>query len=593
MQAIRFINLICSLICSLDGHLQALQEKARQVLGRNANLKDRSAEGNRPMNTSLKKVVWIILCGTLVLSIVTALFQLRREKSVQQEVADSRRALREQGFKTDLAEFDFTTSPELRSRESALIAFNPGMAANPFNDHPDLMNPAGTDAAIVVWRQAWPRTEADQILWPVLRQAMEENRFALDAACAAALSGPIRFELEPRGGLGMLLRHLAPLKNLAQSLGSRTILELHFGNRDAAWTNLLAESRLVIAWKPEPTEISQLVRFSFTKMAYAATWQAMQFKGWTDYRLAQLQTEWESANFFTNLPATAAFKRASTVAMCEQMLKEPPDFFGGSASEFMKELVRSPRSAWSGVSHSWSEAGYRSHGVFVDEKDLLLYFQKREVEIRNAVQSSTWLQMRALPGVTNPAPFTSKYRSRLQSVLNLRETGLAFQQGSMGLLGNAAETEARRRILVTALALERYQIHYGTYPKTLAALAPEFLKVVPVDFMDGQPLRYRLADDSHFVLYSVGLDGVDDGGEMPPHGRPGRWATGMPGRALTAEKDIVWPRPASAEETEAALQPEKFERANGGHRRGSPDRRAMEPGRPTPGVRQQSPRAEI
>ena len=80
------------------------------------------------------------------------------------------------------------------------------------------------------------------------------------------------------------------------------------------------------------------------------------------------------------------------------------------------------------------------------------------------------------------------------------------------LLGLAAEAEARRRILIAAIALKRYRGRHGGYPKALQELVPELLQSPPIDFMDGKPLRYQLTDDGHFVLYSVGLDCVDDGG---------------------------------------------------------------------------------
>ena len=137
----------------------------------------------------------------------------------------------------------------------------------------------------------------------------------------------------------------------------------------------------------------------------------------------------------------------------------------------------------------------------------------------------------------------------------------AFLKRGSGFLGRAAEAEARRRILVTAIALERYRGKNDSYPKTLADLAPEFLKTVPVDFMDGQPLRYRLTDNGHFVLYSVGLDCMDDGGKIQTraqHIRANR--EGLP-FGILPEADLVWPRPATAAEIADAERQEKIARA--------------------------------
>ena len=479
------------------------------------------------MKTSSRKVIWIILCCLLVLAFLSAWFQSQPGKDVQQAVADTRQALRQQGFKTDLADFNFSTDAASRMRESALTAFNARVQFDPSGEPLNLMPVAAGDAVIVVWQQDSLKTEAGVIHWTDLHDALDGNRWVLDAACDAAVSGPIRFELDASKGGGMLLRHLAPMRNLALALGSREMLELHDGNKDAAWTNLLAATRLVTAWEPEPAEVSHLVRFGLANAAFNDTWQALQNDGWPDEKLADLQQEWESVNFFTNLPETAAFRRASTVAMCQQERTEP--LTGGiSLSDFVDGVIHSPALAVSELKRDLNEARYRSYGMFDDEKNLLLYFQNRELELRRAIQSPTWAEMSAMPGVTNAVPFKSPYTSRMQITMNLSGTGMNLQRMGVGLLGRAAEAEARRRILITAIALERYRGKHGAYPPALATLVPEFLKTPPVDFMDGQPLRYRLTDDGHFILYSVGLDCVDDGGKMPASGAradacPRRW----------------------------------------------------------------------
>jgi hypothetical protein len=121
-------------------------------------------------------------------------------------------------------------------------------------------------------------------------------------------------------------------------------------------------------------------------------------------------------------------------------------------------------------------------------------------------------------------------------MLNSRQAGMRFANRGEGLLGIAAEAEARRRILIAAIALERHRGRHGGYPKALQELVPELLQTPPVDFMDGKPLRYQLTDDGHFVLYSVGLDCVDDGGNdrwrwrKDPNGPP----------AMTLQQHSIW-----------------------------------------------------
>ena len=63
-----------------------------------------------------------------------------------------------------------------------------------------------------------------------------------------------------------------------------------------------------------------------------------------------------------------------------------------------------------------------------------------------------------------------------------------------------------------AFALAAYKRDEGGYPKTLAALAPEYLATIPTDLMSSKAMIYR-PNDAGYLLYSVGINGKDDQGE--------------------------------------------------------------------------------
>ena len=97
--------------------------------------------------------------------------------------------------------------------------------------------------------------------------------------------------------------------------------------------------------------------------------------------------------------------------------------------------------------------------------------------------------------------------------------------------------EIQRSLLITAIELKRYLLRHGTFPLDLAALTPDFASETPRDIVDGKPLRYQLRPDNSFLLYCVGEDGQDNGGDpTPPSSGPKYWARG---------KDAVWPAPAT------------------------------------------------
>jgi len=81
-------------------------------------------------------------------------------------------------------------------------------------------------------------------------------------------------------------------------------------------------------------------------------------------------------------------------------------------------------------------------------------------------------------------------------------------------LHGGVQNERARVILEgsrVALALHRYRAEQGRYPDTLEQLTPRWLDALPPDRATGEPLVYRLTNDAP-LLYSVGLDRIDEGG---------------------------------------------------------------------------------
>jgi len=75
---------------------------------------------------------------------------------------------------------------------------------------------------------------------------------------------------------------------------------------------------------------------------------------------------------------------------------------------------------------------------------------------------------------------------------------------------------AHERLLAAELALRGYQSDQGHPPARLDDLVTNYLSGVPQDPFSGGPMIYR-PQSTNWLLYSVGPDGVDDGGR--PVGR--------------------------------------------------------------------------
>jgi len=84
-------------------------------------------------------------------------------------------------------------------------------------------------------------------------------------------------------------------------------------------------------------------------------------------------------------------------------------------------------------------------------------------------------------------------------------------------------------------ALERYRLAHNQYPESLEALIPLFMEKLPRDVIDGEPLHYRRQANGTFLLYSVGWNETDDGGQV---------ALKKDGSEDREKGDWVWKNPA-------------------------------------------------
>ncbi|OHB71576.1 MAG: hypothetical protein A2V70_09080 [Planctomycetes bacterium RBG_13_63_9] len=90
-----------------------------------------------------------------------------------------------------------------------------------------------------------------------------------------------------------------------------------------------------------------------------------------------------------------------------------------------------------------------------------------------------------------------------------------FLPSSYPALQMCAEAEKRsraeRRLLICEFALRVCDLERGQLPEELGGLVPEYLSHVPEDPFSGDSLIYR-RQPKGYVLYSIGPDGIDDGG---------------------------------------------------------------------------------
>jgi hypothetical protein len=361
-----------------------------------------------------------------------------------------------------------------------------------------------------------------------------------------------------RQGIGVLLPHLSRQKFAAQWLALATVWNLRSGQFSNAWSELKVLTALAGRNSAEPLMISELVRMSVCQIALGAGWEAWQSPDLREPELAKLQVAWEEVDFWRQAEAALAMERAMRGQWFEESRQSgssdpsaPKSPGGGNAaltelSEMGKQLFEDPNAAVREVVLRYPRFWAWKHWFSYDEELVGMQFVQAGIEAArsNAQSNCSGAALKNFHAAADR--ITAEHRGFLNR-FGMAVTAEEVQR----FLERISYLEMQRTILITALALKRYQQRHGSYPADLTSLAPEFMRAAPRDPMDGDLLRYRQLPDGTFLLYSVGVDGVDNGGDPSPP-KPSDVAYG----SATAKQwwrahDAVWPWPATPEQIKA------------------------------------------
>jgi hypothetical protein len=369
-----------------------------------------------------------------------------------------------------------------------------------------------------------------------------EQNLSNVAKLREVLKAPVlNFDLDYSQGFDLSLPHLSKLKAAEQLITITAMQTFYSKNFSEASGDLLTAVDLVRVYTNDPLMISGLVRVAMAQIAIGLTWEGLQSDEWTDPQLAELQVKWRSMKLFADSSAVLAFERACGIVEIAKLREAPnADSLALANPSFAPSGTPADNGVLDKVTHQFGSLYYHlrfsiwKSSWSYDEELCLLQVEQALIETaRNANDTGAF------------APAFKRFDQQASNINQLHPDatnhflfGELNDQVFVHYLQRLALTETARRLCVVAIALKRYHLQHGTYPATLNDLVPAFLSTVPADFMDDKPLRYKLRPDGDFLLYSVGEDGQDDGGDPTPVSQPGsstsfNWLLG---------RDIVWPR---------------------------------------------------
>lgn len=286
-------------------------------------------------------------------------------------------------------------------------------------------------------------------------------------------------------------------RQLAHQLAAVIMVELQRGNPRRAkeildaflhWPEWHADYKVLIG---------QMIRVAVARLLLDVQWSVLQYPGWNDAELLSWQRYWQTNVLIGEFPMMLRVERAFMFEQFEILKKQ------GTAPVF---TVRGSRS---GIR---SRVAGKIWSAFLADADQLFYgrYLGEYIEAVNTAAEARNLQSVAIE--------TARLRMTMNTVLKSIR-GRFYLVSNSGIpsfekmISTGFEYESDREIVVTGIALTRHRIKYGEFPADLEALVPAFIPRLPSDWMTGGMLIYRRIGDDEFELRSVGVNGIDEGGQ--------------------------------------------------------------------------------
>ncbi len=346
---------------------------------------------------------------------------------------------------------------------------------------------------------------------PAVAGWLSENAAALDKVAAAAKRPryyvPLVSTSDPPAVLDVLMPQLGSLREAGRALAARALNRAHRGRMDQAWADVLAVFRLGRLLSHRPGLVERLVAVGLEQTAAAAAAGVA-----TSGKLTLAQASAMPADLDA-LPAAGGIVEAIDHSERFFMLDSFMMMYRGARIDEMQsdggpaKRGRRPDLDWNLLlrnANAWYDrvvAIYRRAGPGeVRKASEEIGRMVNEVRVRG--YSSFKLILYKLLGWPCRKALTQFMGDLLMSLL-------------MPTVGRAVELDVEARtgtdLAKVALALAAHKAEKGSWAKTLSELSPAYLKQVPVDRFTGGPLVYK-PTGGEYVLYSVGANGIDDGG---------------------------------------------------------------------------------
>ena len=291
----------------------------------------------------------------------------------------------------------------------------------------------------------------------------------------------------------ILLPCLANTKRIGQFLQLRISAELEDNQPDKALDDIKLFLRVTDSISNSRFLISHLVRLAMLSIVLEPVYQGLTEHRWSDAQLAELERLLAGENLLVDyVSAMNGEKICAIDAFEKQQLTR--QFKTMDNSSGTNQIVT--------VNLRWTPSAF--------------FYQ---TELACAEMYDQFVL--PLVNLTNRTISPSQLRHNETMMKDKMTSFSPYKTQALMLFPAVSKSVIKFAVIQTDLdlarvagALERFRLAHGDYPESLDQLTPQFIAQLPHDIINGQPLQYHRAADNKYVLYSVGWNEVDDGGQV-------------------------------------------------------------------------------
>lgn len=322
-----------------------------------------------------------------------------------------------------------------------------------------------------------------------------------------------------------LLPDVQCVRNLVRLLSWNSALELEANRPEQAANDISTMLQVTRVFDHDPFNVCLLVRSALVQMTCHATHRLLAQSALTSpATLKRLQDEFlHEETLMISLPEIYCWERA--LHDHDLKLLQSGEF---TLSSYLEKLGSQYTNRFAITSWPWLDTLLKkAYPAIV----LGLWAAPRHFALERADQLNfydrviTWAASPEHQLIDNykamqqQGPGVSPFIYKLQYIYGNSGTQEAYKKESYQGIDRIAVAlltyRAHCRCMAVALAAERYRLERNGWPTTWEQLVPKYLSNTLLDPFTGQPLFLKTLPDG-LLIYSVGNNGIDDGGKIFP-----------------------------------------------------------------------------